>query len=72
MPSWARPVTADRREEGEVLVGIWYAKNRASPVAESNLKNAIRSSGSMILEGCEGRKPSPRSVSSRRVVIGNR
>ena len=45
MPSWTRLVRAGTGEEGVVIVGIWYAKRRASPVAPRDLKAAIRSSG---------------------------
>ena len=43
-PSWTRFVTAGAGERG-VLVGIWYAESRASPVAPKDLKAAIRLSG---------------------------
>ena len=45
MPSWTRLVTAGTGEEEVVLVGIWYAERRASPVAPRDRKAAIRSSG---------------------------
>ena len=44
VPSWTRFVTAGTGEGG-VIVGIWYAERRASPVAPRDLKAAIRLSG---------------------------
>ena len=47
---------------GGVLVGIWYAERRGSPVAPGDLKAAIRVSEG--LGACGGHRSRPGSVSS--------
>ena len=45
VPSWTRLLRRGLGRGG-VLVGIWYAERRASPVAPRDLRAAIRRSGS--------------------------
>ena len=45
VPLWTRFVTAGTGEGG-VLVGIWYAERRVSPVVPGDVKVVIRRSGS--------------------------